>query len=588
MKKQELFNNVTEGSPYQRQPKQMGLYNAAYEHDACGVGMLVNIHGEKSHDIVESALKVLENMRHRGAEGADNKTGDGAGIMLQIPHEFILLQGIPVPEKGRYGTGLLFLPKNEKDQAAILSIIIEEIEKEGLTLMHLRNVPTCPEILGESALANEPDIKQVFITGFTETETADRKLYLIRKRIENKVRLSSIPTKDDFYVVSLSTKNIIYKGMLSSLQLRNYYPDLTNSYFTSGLALVHSRFSTNTFPTWGLAQPFRLLAHNGEINTIRGNRGWMEARESVLSTPTLGDIKELRPIIQPGMSDSASLDNVLEFLVMSGLSLPHAMAMLVPESFNEKNPISEDLKSFYEYHSILMEPWDGPAALLFSDGRFAGGMLDRNGLRPARYLITKNDMMVVASEVGVMDFEPGDIKEKGRLQPGKILLVDTEKGEIYYDGELKKQLAAIQDSINYKNAVSALEKSNFVLEADQLLFKRGGTAFVSSNTNFVSLSDNRAIVQVAPFNGGGPNGVGGITVEGSASNVKVQTDKKGNTTLSMNVMGTGISATVNIFLFKGSNYASVVISPNYNSNRITLRGRLVPKEYSTVFKGSSF
>ena len=441
MKKQELFNNVTEGSPYQRQPKQMGLYNAAYEHDACGVGMLVNIHGEKSHDIVESALKVLENMRHRGAEGADNKTGDGAGIMLQIPHEFILLQGIPVPEKGRYGTGLLFLPKNEKDQAAILSIIIEEIEKEGLTLMHLRNVPTCPEILGESALANEPDIKQVFITGFTETETADRKLYLIRKRIENKVRLSSIPTKDDFYVVSLSTKNIIYKGMLSSLQLRNYYPDLTNSYFTSGLALVHSRFSTNTFPTWGLAQPFRLLAHNGEINTIRGNRGWMEARESVLSSPTLGDIKEIRPIIQPGMSDSASLDNVLEFLVMSGLSLPHAMAMLVPESFNEKNPISEELKAFYEYHSILMEPWDGPAALLFSDGRFAGGMLDRNGLRPARYLITKNDMMVVASEVGVMDFEPGDIREKGRLQPGKILLVDTEKGEIYYDGELKRQLA---------------------------------------------------------------------------------------------------------------------------------------------------
>ena len=247
--------------------------------------------------------------------------------------------------------------------------------------------------------------------------------------------------KEDFYIVSLSTKSIIYKGMLSSLQLRNYYPDLTNNYFTSGLALVHSRFSTNTFPTWGLAQPFRLLAHNGEINTIRGNRGWMEARESVLSSPTLGDIKEIRPIIQPGMSDSASLDNVLEFLVMSGLSLPHAMAMLVPESFNEKNPISEDLKSFYEYHSILMEPWDGPAALLFSDGRFAGGMLDRNGLRPARYLITQNDMMVVASEVGVMDFEPGDIKEKGRLQPGKILLVDTEKGEIFYDGELKKQLA---------------------------------------------------------------------------------------------------------------------------------------------------
>ena len=439
--KQELFNNKTKAEDYQRQPKQLGLYEASHEHDACGVGMLVNIQGGKSHELVESALKVLENMRHRGAEGADNKTGDGAGIMLQIPHEFILLQGIPVPEKGKYDTGLLFLPKDGKDQAVILSVIIEEIEKEGLTLMHLRNVPTCPEILGEAALANEPDIKQIFITGFTESETADRKLYIIRKRIENRIRKSDIPTREDFYIVSLSTKNIVYKGMLSSLQLRNYFPDLTNSYFTSGLALVHSRFSTNTFPTWGLAQPFRLLAHNGEINTIRGNRGWMEARESVLSSPALGDIREIRPIVQPGMSDSASLDNVLEFLLMSGLSLPHAMAMLVPESFNEKNPISEDLKAFYEYHSILMEPWDGPAALLFSDGRYAGGMLDRNGLRPARYLITQGGMMVVASEVGVMDFEPGDIKEKGRLQPGKILLIDTEKGEIYYDGELKKQLA---------------------------------------------------------------------------------------------------------------------------------------------------
>ena len=439
--KQELFNNKTKAEDYQRQPKQLGLYEASHEHDACGVGMLVNIQGGKSHELVESALKILENMRHRGAEGADNKTGDGAGIMLQIPHEFILLQGIPVPEKGKYGTGLLFLPKDGKDQAVILSVIIEEIEKEGLTLMHLRNVPTCPEILGEAALANEPDIKQIFITGFTESETADRKLYIIRKRIENRIRKSDIPTREDFYIVSLSTKNIVYKGMLSSLQLRNYFPDLTNSYFTSGLALVHSRFSTNTFPTWGLAQPFRLLAHNGEINTIRGNRGWMEARESVLSSPALGDIREIRPIVQPGMSDSASLDNVLEFLIMSGLSLPHAMAMLVPESFNEKNPISEDLKAFYEYHSILMEPWDGPAALLFSDGRYAGGMLDRNGLRPARYLITQGGMMVVASEVGVMDFEPGDIKEKGRLQPGKILLIDTEKGEIYYDGELKKQLA---------------------------------------------------------------------------------------------------------------------------------------------------
>ena len=423
-----------------RQEREMsyrqGLYDKANEHDACGVGMIVNIHGNKSHELVDAALKVLENMKHRGAEGADNKTGDGAGILLQIPHEFILLQGIPVPEKGKYGTGLVFLPKDETKQAEILRVMIEEIEREGLSLMHLRTVPVNSSILGKSARETEPDIKQVFITGASEAENFERTLYIIRKKIERRI------SDKDFYIVSLSSKSIIYKGMLSSVQVREYFNDLTQPYFTSGLAIVHSRFSTNTFPTWSLAQPFRLLAHNGEINTIRGNRGWMEARESVLSTPLLGNIKDIRPILQPNMSDSASLDNVLEFFVMSGLSLPHAMAMLIPESFNDKNPISEDLKAFYEYHSILMEPWDGPAALLFSDGRYAGGMLDRNGLRPARYLITKNDMMVVASEAGVISFEPENIKEKGRLQPGKILLIDTQEGQIYYDAQLKEQLAS--------------------------------------------------------------------------------------------------------------------------------------------------
>ena len=451
-----------------------GLYNEAYEHDACGVGMVVNIHGGKSHELVDNALKVLENMEHRGAETRD-KTGDGAGIMVQIPHEFILLQGIPVPEKGRYGTGLVFLPKDEKAQQEILSVMIEEIEREGLQLMHMRTVPTCPDVLGAAAREVEPEIKQIFVTAPnsltpnpspvgegnlvgegsallpSNTSELDRKLYIIRKRIENRVEAltkSETPLSpwrgaggEAFYICSLSTKNIIYKGMLTSGQLRRYFPDLSNPYFTSGLALVHSRFSTNTFPKWKLAQPFRLLAHNGEINTIRGNRGWMKARESVLSSEALGDIKDLRPIVQEGMSDSASLDNVFEFLMMSGLSLPQAMAILVPESFNDKNPISEDLKAFYEYHSILMEPWDGPAALLFSDGRFAGGMLDRNGLRPSRYTITKNGMIVVASEVGVMDFEPGDVVSKGRLQPGKILLIDTQEGKIYYDGEIKEQLA---------------------------------------------------------------------------------------------------------------------------------------------------
>ncbi len=418
------------------QNQERGLYQNQYEHDACGVGMIVNIHGNKSHGLVDQALHVLENMRHRGAEVG--KDGDGAGIMVQIPHEFILLQGIPVPEKGKYGTGLVFLPKEEKAQSDILQVMIEEIEREGLQLMHLRNVPTNPDCLGNAALSTEPAIKQVFITGISDdkVDSFARTLYIIRKKIERRV------THKDFYICSLSNTNIIYKGMLSSMQVRQYFPDLTNPYFTSGLALVHSRFSTNTFPTWSLAQPFRLLAHNGEINTIRGNRGWMQARESVLSSDMLGDIKQISPIIQSGMSDSASLDNVLEFFVMSGLSLPHAMSVLVPESFNDKNPISEDLKAFYEYHSILMEPWDGPAALLFSDGRFAGGMLDRNGLRPARYTITKNDTMVVASEVGVMDFDPTEIAEKGRLQPGKILLIDTQEGKIYYDGEIKQQLAS--------------------------------------------------------------------------------------------------------------------------------------------------
>ena len=442
-----------------------GLYQPQYEHDACGVGMVVNIHGGKSHELVDQALKVLENMEHRGAETRDG-TGDGAGIMLQIPHEFILLQGIPVPEKGKYGTGLVFLPKDETTQQQILSVMIEEIEREGLQLMHLRTVSTCPEVLGEAARRVEPAIKQVFVTSSLTPDPSpkgegsdylqgsvselDRKLYIIRKRIERRLaELAKVSTPlsnrrgvgGEAYICSLSTKNIIYKGMLTSGQLRRYFPDLSSPYLTSGLALVHSRFSTNTFPTWSLAQPFRLLAHNGEINTIRGNRGWMKARESVLSSEALGDIREISPIVEEGMSDSASLDNVFEFLTMSGMSLPQAMAILVPESFNDKNPISEDLKAFYEYHSILMEPWDGPAALLFSDGRYAGGMLDRNGLRPSRYTITRQGMMVVASEVGVMDFEPGDVVSKGRLQPGKILLIDTQEGRIYYDGEIKEQLA---------------------------------------------------------------------------------------------------------------------------------------------------
>ena len=422
--------------------EQQSLYSFDNEHDACGVGIVMTLTGEKSHDIVEKGMQVLENMVHRGAESADQITGDGAGILLQIPHEFILLQGIAVPEEGRYGTGLIFLPKEEKQRSLCLQVVREVVAGEGLTLIALRDVPVNNSCLGEIALSNEPHIVQLFLAGPGSREELERKLYLTRKRIEKTIQQSGLGEDRDFYVVSLSTRQMIYKGMLSSLQLRSYFPDLSHPHFTSRVALVHSRFSTNTFPTWDLAQPFRMVAHNGEINTIRGNRQWMQSRESVLSSPHFPDMEQLYPVIQPGMSDSASFDNALEFLVMTGKSLPHAMAMMVPESFNDKNPISDGLKAFYEYHSMLMEPWDGPATLLFSDGRYAGGMLDRNGLRPARYTITHDGMLILASETGTLEMEGSNIKERGRLKPGKMMMVDTYTGRIYRDQELKEELAS--------------------------------------------------------------------------------------------------------------------------------------------------
>ncbi|MDR2802292.1 MAG: glutamate synthase subunit alpha, partial [Prevotellaceae bacterium] len=421
---------------------QPNLYSPEQEHDACGVGLLADIHGNKSHDIVEKSLQLLENMLHRGAESADNKTGDGAGIMVQIPHEFILLQGIPVPEKGKYGTGLAFLPKDAGEQQCCLRTAEKVFSENGLKVLAVRDVPVCSELLGAISKANEPCIKQLFVVETESSERLEQKLYVARKKIEKAVLALPFDSRKQFYIPSLSSKRIVYKGMLTSMQLRGYFPDLMNPYFTSGLALVHSRFSTNTFPSWDLAQPFRLLGHNGEINTIRGNRFWMQAREAILKAPSLGDVAEIFPLLQPGMSDSASLDNVLEFLMMSGKTLPHALAMLVPESRSDKNPIPADLKAFYEYQSIFMEPWDGPATLLFSDGRYAGGMLDRNGLRPARYLVTKNDVMVVASEAGALPFAAAEIKQKGRLQPGKMLMIDTQEGKIFYDAELKQALAA--------------------------------------------------------------------------------------------------------------------------------------------------
>ena len=419
-----------------------GLYSPDFEHDACGVGLVVNINGSKYHEIIEKGLTVLENMAHRGAEGGDSKTGDGAGIMVQIPHEFILLHGIPVPEKGRYGVGMVFSPKDARDDALFTEIIDECVRAAGLGIMHTREVPVNSGILGDMARETEPHIRQIFIVGCDERNMLEDKLYLIRKEIEHRVAASSIKDKGGCYFASLSTSTLIYKGMLTSRQLREYFPDLTDPYFTSAIALVHSRFSTNTFPTWSLAQPFRMIGHNGEINTIKGNRLWIKSREALLQTENLGKITDcISPIIEPGMSDSASFDNVLEFFTRAGYSIPHSLAMLIPESYKEGNPLGHKLKCFYEYHSIFMEPWDGPATIIFSDGRYAGGMLDRNGLRPCRYFITKSGMLVMASETGVCGVAPKDIASKGRLKPGKILMVDTLKGKIIRDDEIKEELS---------------------------------------------------------------------------------------------------------------------------------------------------
>ncbi|HBH83620.1 MAG: glutamate synthase subunit alpha [Bacteroidetes bacterium GWA2_40_15] len=422
-------------------PVQQGLYRQEFEHENCGIGFVAHIKGKKSYSIIRQGLEVLENMNHRGAEGADKKTGDGAGMLIQVPRDFYLIQGYALPPAGQFGTGLIFLPQDSTDAHKCREILLNTIKEEGVNVIGFREVPRNKSAIGEIARAAEPEIVQILLGADIQQDDLERKLYIIRKRAENIIRASDIGQKDFFYLPSLSTKVLVYKGMLTSMQLGEYFLDLRDERLQSAIALVHSRFSTNTFPSWDLAQPFRVLGHNGEINTIKGNRFWMEARESILKSDKLGDLSRLYPIVEPGKSDSASLDNVLEFLLMSGKSLPYAMSVLIPESFNVKNPISNELRSFYLYHSTFLEPWDGPASLIFSDGRYIGGMLDRNGLRPSRYLITTNDLIVMGSETGVQTFPPEEIREKGRLKPGKMLLVDTLEGNILHDEELKAKIA---------------------------------------------------------------------------------------------------------------------------------------------------
>ena len=430
-------------------PPKQGLYDPSYEKDSCGVGFVVHIKGQKSHSIIKQALTVLLNLRHRGACGCEANTGDGAGILLQVPHAFLKKAcaeaGVKLPESKTYGVGMVFLPKNDGQRKAFEKIFEDIIKEEGQTLLGWRTVPTQNGTLGPSAVASEPFVRQIFIgrdAKLKDDLAFERKLYIIRRRAENAIRYSGIPGGNYFYVASLSCKTIIYKGMLMSEQVEEFYPDLMDPSMESALALVHSRFSTNTFPSWERAHPNRYVAHNGEINTLRGNVNWMHARQAICASPLFGaDIKKALPVISEDGSDSAMFDNCLEFLVLSGRSLPHAMMMMIPEPWSNHESMSDEKKAFYEYHACLMEPWDGPASIAFTDGVQIGAVLDRNGLRPSRYYVTKDDLVIMASEVGVLDVPPDRVLKKGRLQPGRMFLIDTQEGRIVADEELKQKIA---------------------------------------------------------------------------------------------------------------------------------------------------
>jgi glutamate synthase domain-containing protein 2/glutamate synthase domain-containing protein 1/glutamate synthase domain-containing protein 3 len=435
-------------SPVAGLPEPQGLYHPSHEHDACGIGFVAHIKGQKSHDIIEKGIQILINLTHRGACGCDPETGDGAGILIQIPHTFFAREskrlGFSLPPEGEYGVGMVFLPVERHQRLQTEGILERIIKEEGLTLIGWRDTPLQASAIGRVARASQPYIQQVFVgrAAGMDTDQLERKLYVVRKRAESEVANSDMADRGMFYIPSLSARTIVYKGLLLAPQIANFYGELSDPDVTSALCLVHQRFSTNTFPTWQLAHPFRYVAHNGEINTVKGNVNWMHARESVLRSELFGeDLRKLFPVIQPNGSDSASFDNALELLVQSGRSLPHAMAMLIPEAWDGNPHMDEGKKAFYEYHCSLMEPWDGPAAITFTDGRVIGATLDRNGLRPARYKVTRDGLVVLSSETGVLPVRAEDVVMKGRLQPGKMFLVDLEQGRIVSDKEIKEQLA---------------------------------------------------------------------------------------------------------------------------------------------------
>ena len=430
-------------------PEAQGLYHPDNEHDSCGVGFLCHLKGAKSHDIIEGALEMCRNMDHRGGCGCDEKTGDGAGIFIQLPDAFFRAVtpelGITLPDAGDYAVGFVYLSPDPAECAEAMRIIEGIVEREGQMLLGWRDVPVNSGILGRASRACEPAMKQYFIgrgPGVTDDAAFERSLYLIRRLSADEIRYRGIPGGEHFYVATLSTRTIVYKGMLTTGQLTEYFPDLHHPEMMSAMALVHSRFSTNTFPSWPRAQPFRYMSHNGEINTMRGNANWMRARESLLESKAFGDdLEKLLPLIREDGSDSAMFDNCLEFLVLSGRSLPHAVMMMIPEPWENHQQMSASKKAFYEYHACLMEPWDGPASIAFCDGISIGAVLDRNGLRPSRYYVTKDDMVIMASEVGVLKVDPATVVKKGRLQPGRMFLVDTSKGRIIDDTEIKEEIA---------------------------------------------------------------------------------------------------------------------------------------------------
>src|ERR1700693_354009 len=419
-------------------PGAIGLYDPANEHDACGIALVAKLWGEASHAVVEKALDALENLEHRGAEGADPNTGDGAGILLQIPDAFMrgAVAGIELPEPGRYGVGVCYLPADPERRLIVEQLVEETIQAEGQRALWWRDVPVDDRFVGETARLSAPVIRQVIVEASEEIEdqgAVERKLYVIRRVIER-------AAGPELAIPSFSSRTMVYKGMLTAPQLPRYFPDLRDPRVASRLALVHSRFSTNTFPSWELAHPSRLIAHNGEVNTLRGNVNWMRARESQLASELFGDdLEKVIPVVRHGGSDSAIFDNVLELLVLSGRSIPHAVMMMVPEAYRTRNDLDLDVKGFYDFHSCLMEPWDGPAAVVFTDGRVAGAVLDRNGLRPGRWIQDTEGYVVLASETGVTTVAPEHVQRKGRLSPGKLFLLDLEEGRIVEDEDGKRR-----------------------------------------------------------------------------------------------------------------------------------------------------